>query len=331
VSGGCDVVVVGAGVSGLTTAICLAEAGLATLVVTERPPRDTTSAVAGAIWGPHLVEPGERTARWGRQTLAVLRELAADPATGVRTGTGVEASRSPQPAIPPPWLAELGWYRYCRPADLPAGFASGWRYAAPLVYMPAYLDYLATRFAGAGGRLRSATVTSLAQLAREHRAAAVVNCTGAAAARLAGDPEMVPVRGEMLVAVNPGLEEFFIVNADESRELMYAFPHGDIVVLGGTEVRGSWSLAPDPAKAERILSDWAAVEPRLRGVRVIGHRVGLRPCRPRVRLTTEPAGGGPVIVHNYGHGGAGVTLSWGCAREVTALITSPAASRRPVG
>jgi D-amino-acid oxidase len=51
----CDVVVVGAGVTGLTTAVCLAEAGLRVTVVAAAPPAETTSSVAGAIWGPHLV------------------------------------------------------------------------------------------------------------------------------------------------------------------------------------------------------------------------------------------------------------------------------------
>ena len=80
-----------------------------------------------------------------------------------------------------------------------------------------------------------------------------------------------------------------------------------------------WNTEPVPAVAERILRDCAVIEPRVHGLRVLGHRVGLRPFRPRVRLEAEPPGPGPLVVHNYGHGGAGITLSWGCAREAAAL------------
>jgi D-amino-acid oxidase len=328
----CDVLVVGAGVIGLTTAICLAEAGTRTVIRAAAPPADTTSSVAGAIWGPHLVEESARTARWGRETLAVLRELATDPATGVRAVTGVEGTRGVPPAVPPAgppaappdWLADLGGAVECRAADLPAGFASGWRYSAPLAHMPTYLGYLRARFEAAGGRIQAGTVRSLPAAAAEHGARAVLNCTGAGARYLLPDPALTPFRGQVVIAEDPGLSEFFIAPSDDTTELVYLFPHGDTVVLGGTEVGGNWNTEPVPAVAERILRDCAAVEPRLHGARVLGHRVGLRPFRPQVRLEAEPAGQaghgpGPLVVHNYGHGGAGVTLSWGCAREAAAL------------
>jgi D-amino-acid oxidase len=55
--------------------------------------------------------------------------------------------------------------------------------------------------------------------------------------------------------------------------------------------------------------------------------VGLRPGRSTVRLEeAEPLSSGARVVHNYGHGGAGVTLSWGCAREVVTLVGDPSAS-----
>jgi D-amino-acid oxidase len=53
--------------------------------------------------------------------------------------------------------------------------------------------------------------------------------------------------------------------------------------------------------------------------KVIGHLVGLRPRRPAVRLELERRDG-KAIIHNYGHGGAGISLSWGCAQEVVELV-----------
>jgi D-amino-acid oxidase len=316
-----DVLVVGAGVSGLTTAVCLAETGRSVEIRADRLPGDTTSAVAGAIWGPHLVETGERAARWRRATLAVLRELAAGPAGGaggVRIADGIQVFRG-SPDAPPDWIADLGGYRPCGAAELPPGFSSGWRYAAPLTHMPTYLGYLRARFERAGGRLGVGTVGSLAGAARDAGAAVVVNCSGAHARRLAGDPAVTPVRGQAVVAANPGLTEFIIAPSDPSAELAYMFPHGEQIILGGSEAAGDWNLEPVPAIADRILRDCAAIEPRLRGTQVLAHRVGLRPVRPTVRLEAEPGDGGPLIVHNYGHGGGGVTLSWGCAREAAGL------------
>jgi D-amino-acid oxidase len=98
------------------------------------------------------------------------------------------------------------------------------------------------------------------------------------------------------------------------------------VILGGSEAAGDWNLEPVPAVAGRILRDCAAIEPRLQGAQVLAHRVGLRPARPTVRLEAELGGtaadGGPLIVHNYGHGGAGLTMSWGCARDAAKLAAA---------
>ena len=191
--------------------------------------------------------------------------------------------------------------------------------------MPVYLDYLAGRLHRAGGRLTVAPLDSLAQAVRQSSAPVIVNCTGAGARDFVPDPSVSPVRGQVVIAENPGLTEFFIGDGDETHELAYVFPHQDRVVLGGTEIAGDWSLEPRPATAQRILADCTAIDPRLRTARILGHRVGLRPARPQVRLEAEDAAGGGhgcLVVHNYGHGGAGVTLSWGCAREAARLVAS---------
>jgi D-amino-acid oxidase len=309
-----DAVVVGAGVAGLTTAISLAEAGLSTRIVAAQPPGATTSAAAGAIWGPVRCGPAEQCYQWSRTGLEVLSALCDDPGTGVRQVSGRELST--YPAQPPQWTGLLGNLRLLPPAELPEGVVAGWHYTAPAAYMPKYLDYLARRYEDRGGTITLETVTALAAV----EAPLVVNCTGIGARTLVPDPDLVPVRGQIVVVENPGITEFYIDHGDDSPEYVYVFPHGDTVVLGGTADEGSDDLAPWPAAAERIRRECAAVFPELAGARVVTQRVGLRPVRPAVRLEPEPLDGGRVLWHNYGHGGAGVTLSWGCARELTAAV-----------
>jgi D-amino-acid oxidase len=195
--------------------------------------------------------------------------------------------------------------------------------------MPVYLDYLASRLRRAGGQLTAAPLASLAQAIEQSTAPVIVNCTGAEARDFVPDPSVTSVRGQIVVAENPGLTEFFIGGGDETHELSYVFPHQDRVVLGGTENPGDWSLDPRPETAQRILADCAVIDPRLASARILEHRVGLRPVRQVVRLEAEAADrdgdrrtAGRLVVHNYGHGGAGVTLSWGCAREVARLVES---------
>jgi D-amino-acid oxidase len=311
-----DVLVIGAGVSGLTTALCLAEAGLGVIVAAADPPLRTTSVAAGAVWGPHLVGLDDRVTRWGQVTMDRLAGLSAEPGTGVRVASGLAASAKPEDD-PPDWAAgEVG---RCDPAELPAGYASGWRLTAPVVSMPVYLGYLLTRLERVGGILQQATFGSLAEAAEVTTAPVIVNCSGTGARRLVPDPEVSAVRGQTVVVANPGIEEFFVGTGSDPGDISYCFPHGDVVVLGGTEEPGNWSREPDPATAASILRRCTAAEPRLEGAPVVAHRVGLRPVRPSVRLEAQSLGGRRLL-HNYGHGGAGVTLSWGCALDVAAQV-----------
>lgn len=315
-----DALVIGAGVIGLTTGISLAEAGLKTTIRTAALPPDTTSFAAGAVWGPVRCGPPDRVLDWARTGLAVMTGLASEPSSGIRMVSGREVSRTP--AEPPTWVDALP--DGVRPAELPEGFVSGWRYTAPLATMPVHLEYLAQRFGHAGGVIETGLVSDLTSL---DDAPVIVNCTGTGARDLVPDPEVVPVRGQVVIVKNPGVDEFYIDHNEESPDYVYFFPHGDTVLLGGTAEEESWELPPRPDVTERILQDCAAACPALRGAEVVGHRVGLRPVRPQVRLESETLPGGRVLWHNYGHGGGGVTLAWGCAREITEKVLSS----RPVG
>jgi len=135
---------------------------------------------------------------------------------------------------------------------------------------------------------------------------------------------VVPVRGQVVVVRNPGIDEFYINHALHGYDYVYLFPHGDLVLLGGTAEEEAWDLPPRPEVSARILRDTAAVFPQLNGAEVVAERVGLRPYRPTVRLEAESLPGGRVLWHNYGHGGGGVSLSWGCARDLTDAVLTGA-------
>lgn len=319
-----DVLVIGAGVSGLSSALRLVEAGLAVTVYAAAPPHRTTSAVAGALWGPHLVGADERVGRWAALTLRTLRELSAEPAAGIREIAGL-VTRLPgdEDSEPPSFARGAGTLTRCDPAVLPAGYACGWRYTAPVVAMPAYLDYLLDALLSKGGQLRlGPAFRSLPEAQHLTAAPVIVNCAGIGARDLVPDPDLSPVSGQIVLVANPGLTEFFVGERERADEVTYFFPHGATAVLGGTQRPGEASTAPDPATATRIVAQCARVEPRLADAPVIAHKVGLRPVRQAVRLEVQAIAGGRHLVHNYGHGGAGVTLSWGCAQEVTEEVTT---------
>ncbi|TXS07607.1 FAD-binding oxidoreductase [Streptomyces sp. col6] len=304
-----DVIVVGGGVSGLTTAMVLAERGRRVRVWSREPAGDTTSAVAGALWWPYRIEPLDRVGDWSLTALRWYEELAARPdETGVRLVDGLNAGER---------LADLGpWAGELKGA---VETAEGLRCRLPLIDMPAHLEWLEGRVRAAGGTVERRTVTSFDEAAAE--AGTVVNCAGLGARELVPDAGMRPVRGQLVLVENPGIREWFAHADPASDETTYIFPQPGRLVLGGTAVADDWSTVPDPRTAGEIVARCARVRPEIAGARIIGHRVGLRPARDAgVRIEAETSAGGGRLVHNYGHGGAGVTVALGCALEAARLV-----------
>lgn len=307
--------VIGAGVIGLSCATRLAEAGHQIRLVTDLPPLETTSAVAAALWYPYLAAPRDRVAAWSARTYDALCKIAADhPAAGVRLRLGRElfATRQPDPW----WVAAVPDLHRLVAADRPPGFADGWAFTAPVIDMPVYLGWLVARLSAHGGRLELRHVEGLDAELRV--ADVVVSCPGLGARELVADVTVEPVRGQVVIMTNPGIEQWLLHDADTGR-LTYVVPRLSTVVVGGSAQLGSADLQPHPAIAEALLARARDLVPALAGADVISHGVGLRPARPSVRLEVEERTEGR-IVHCYGHGGAGVTLSWGCAEEVALLV-----------
>jgi D-amino-acid oxidase len=292
-------IVVGAGVVGLTTAVCLREAGVQADVVARELPPETTSAVAAALWYPYRALPAERVTAWSAATYEELARLAGVPGSGVRMRVGTELLA---PGAPDPW------WRAAVP-DL-RRTAEGLRFTAPAVDMSVHLPWLASRLRALGGTLERRTVGALDELDGD----VVVNCAGLGARELAADDSLVAVRGQIVRVAAPGVEEWLLDQSDPAR-LVYVVPRERDVVLGGTAEEGAEDREPDPATGAAIHARCAALVPALRDAPVVGVAVGLRPARPSVRLEAEDR-----VVHCYGHGGAGVTLAWGCAVEVAVLL-----------
>jgi D-amino-acid oxidase len=308
-----DAVVVGCGVIGLTVAISLREAGVDASIVTAELPPATTSSVAAAIWYPYKAYPEDRVLSWGRKTYEVFAELSKLPESGVLMREGVEIWHQ---QVTDPWWAEaVPHVRRCTEEELPPGYLDGHTFVAPIVEMPIYLTYLMNRFAASGGTVQQRTLSSLDEVAGV--ASVIVNCVGLAARDLVGDASVQPIRGQIVRVRNPGLTRF-ILDEDNPEGVTYIVPRYDDCILGGTAEDDQWNLEPDPQTARGILDRCTQLEPQLAEAEILEHKVGLRPGRPVIRLEREERPNDITLIHNYGHGGSGITLSWGCAEEVLA-------------
>jgi D-amino-acid oxidase len=286
-------------------------------VVAAEPPARTTSAVAAALWYPYRAFPASEVTRWSGHTYRALRELSGTPGSGVRMRWGRELLRVV--AGDPWWRPAVPALDRLDPGELPDGYRDGWRLAVPVVDMPVHLAWLQERLAGHGVGIRIQRLTALAELAGT--ADVVVNCTGLGAGHLLGDGEVTPVRGQIVVVEQFGLSEWLLDQQDEA-SLTYLVPREETVVLGGTAEEDSDHVEPSAAVAEQIRRRCAGLVPGAGRARIVAHRVGLRPVRPAVRLELDTAERDVPVVHCYGHGGAGVTLSYGCAADVLKLVDS---------
>ena len=310
-----SVAIVGAGVSGLTCAVVFAERGYHTAIFAEEAGQRTSSAAAAAVWFPYDAEPADVVIAWALETYKVLVDLSRDSGTGVSTIELHQFSRTGGISIPD-WAHSLG------ASVIPTGveesltvFRSGFAMNVPLMDTTIYLDYLANRFIKAGGEINP-NVQFKKLEAVDPKFDLVINCAGIGARELVDDIDLEPHRGQ--VAVVPKIDNLNCAIVCDDEPLMYAIPRRNDCVFGGTN-EISDNLAVDPAATSTIVAECSRVL-KIDNPRVLTERVGLRPFRKSgVRLERQHLCDRRTVIHNYGHGGSGFTLSWGCAEKVLAL------------
>ncbi len=319
-----SVAIIGAGVSGLTCGVVFAECGYRTAIFAKETGQQTTSGAAAAVWFPYDAAPPEKVIPWALETFHVLVDLAPVPGTGVSMIELRQFSRTGEIQIPG-WAIPLGassvatglWPVQDRAQRGGYNFKGSYAITVPLMDTTIYLDYLANRFVSAGGSI-SAKVQFEKLEDVDRKFDLVINCAGIGARELVHDADLEPHRGQ--VAIIPRMNKLSCAIVCDDPPLMYAIPRANDCVFGGTN-EISDDLHVDPRSTARILDECSRVL-NIDRPNVLAERVGLRPFRKSgVRLERDRLRDGRTVIHNYGHGGAGFTLSWGCAREVVDLAT----------
>ncbi|MBU6265678.1 MAG: FAD-binding oxidoreductase [Actinomycetales bacterium] len=309
------VLILGAGVSGLSCGILLLQAGYEVTIWAKDVPPNTTSDVAAALWYPYLCNPRDKAITWSKHTHDFLNAHAlGDSRSGciMRSFTELFETQVDEPW----WAPAVDSYRRPSPEELPAGYVDGYQTDVVLMDSELYMQWLLNWFLELGGTVELKVLTSFDEALAEQPL--VINCTGLGSRELCGDDRVYPVRGQIVkVALND--YDRIVVGEPQADGLSMIAPRITDVVLGGTTQANNWNLEVDPQDTKDILRKAASLSPAFSDPDILDIRVGLRPARDEVRLEIEEFDNGAVI-HNYGHGGAGYTLSWGCAQDVLELV-----------
>lgn len=301
--------VIGSGVIGLSTALVLQGAGYRVHILTRELPLHTTSVAAGAVWSGSDLDGGSR--HWAAATLRHFFKLID------KSGSGVTLQRMREvytQMVPDPWYRDLlPFFERVSTKDLQPGLADGYLMDVPMVAPPLYLQYLHDQFIAGNGTIEVHVVETLEAL--QNQASLLINCTGVGARQVAGDESVYPMRGQTMLIEAPDITTGYM----DHESIDHIFPRIDGVIIGGVKAPGDWNRELDAAVSADIVERTSKIENTIAEARVLRQFVGLRPGRDQVRLETEQLSDHCAVIHNYGHGAVGYTLSWGCAEEVLAL------------
>ncbi|ACC39915.1 FAD-dependent oxidoreductase [Mycobacterium marinum] len=348
--------VIGAGVSGWTTALVLARCGWRVVVVADRFGIDPASMVTDVLWQwpPSVSDCHDnqtvltRSVTWAQDSYTSFCRLARHSRTGVNARRAVFYFSHPVEEDRAEFAKMVEVERYvpgfvhdpalidAHGVNPDADVVDAYSYLALTIDTDWYLAWLAHEAEVAGvtavqRRIRGPLLEQEQRLRAEYGAEVIVNCAGLGARELADDSTLDLHRCALLRIVNDAcaarVTAAHVVGNNASantQNKIFIVPLGvKRLLLGGLVEPGQYdtdlNFANHPPLQD-MLDRCTEFLPILRGAQLDDLdpvRVGLQPFRPGgVRLETQPH---TRIVHNYGHGGAGATLSWGCAHEVADL------------
>lgn len=310
------VAVLGTGVIGLSTALEARYRDLAVTVYYSGYLSTTCSAKAAASFKPHEVFYDDRAHQMLLSGWQAFARMQKDhPTSGVRLHTHWEAASAPK--VHERYLEVMQNVEIFAAREAPGAYQHSWKYDTFFIDMSLYLPWLRAHLESLGVRFvrvesqRFATLADLADVPED----VAFNCTGLGARTLCQDNAVYAIKGQVvLVKPRPALD--WSISADG----FYMYPRRHDTVLGGTTEHHVYSEHNDEAVTQVLLRAHRRLLPDLTPEDVLGVAYGLRPYRKSgVRVEKETVGN-TTVIHNYGHGGAGVTLSLGSAKMALDLL-----------
>jgi len=308
-----NIAIIGAGISGMSTALLLIEKDHHITVYAKAFSPNITSNRAAAFWFPYHIRNDRRGIRWCQVSYDYYKKLAEQKETGISIRQLIKVLRKGVDEEEPVWIDLMpeGACRIMDKTELPENIVRGYDVTVPLMETQIFLPYLQQQLSEKGVRFIEREIKSFNELTNDHDI--VINCSALGSRKLCNDESIIPVRGQVgLLAPKNDMPIYL-----DNEKPLYVVPRKDAIIVGGTYEERVETETTEPVTIERILNNAYEVFPELKQQQVIGSWAGLRPYRPEVRVEQEK---GTNIIHNYGHGGSGFTLSFGCAEEVTNIV-----------